>query len=91
VEVEISEDQQVVHFDFNSTPFQIHDGNFVLANMNLSESLDHMSLGGGGGGDGVDVGDGAEDVGAIGDMGGVGAIGDAAAEVGLCTLTPPDP
>jgi transcription factor Dp-1 len=36
VEVEISEDQQVVHFDFNSAPFQIHDGNFVLANMNLT-------------------------------------------------------
>ena len=36
VEVEISEDQQVVHFDFNATPFQIHDGNHVLANMNLA-------------------------------------------------------
>ena len=35
VEVEISEDQQVVHFDFSGMPFQIHDGNFVLANMNL--------------------------------------------------------
>ena len=42
VEVEISEDQQVVHFDFNSTPFQIHDGNFVLASMNLG--MDGLSL-----------------------------------------------
>ena len=43
VEVEISEDQQVVHFDFNGTPFQIHDGNFVLANMNLG--MDSLNLG----------------------------------------------
>ena len=43
VEVEISEDQQVVHFDFNGTPFQIHDGNFVLANMDLG--LDGLNLG----------------------------------------------
>ncbi|KAM0865888.1 hypothetical protein ACQ4PT_042971 [Festuca glaucescens] len=26
VEVEISEDMQLVHFDFNSTPFELHDG-----------------------------------------------------------------
>ena len=45
VEVEISEDQQVVHFDFNSTPFQIHDGNFVLAQMNLTEnSMANLNL-----------------------------------------------
>ena len=43
VEVEISEDQQVVHFDFNGMPFQIHDGNFVLANMNLG--MDSLNLG----------------------------------------------
>ena len=43
VEVEISEDQQVVHFDFNGTPFQIHDGNFVLANMDLG--MDGLNLG----------------------------------------------
>ena len=45
VEVEISEDQQVVHFDFNLTPFQIHDGNFVLAQMNLTEnSMANLNL-----------------------------------------------
>ena len=45
VEVEISEDQQIVHFDFNSTPFQIHDGNFVLAQMNLTEnSMANLNL-----------------------------------------------
>ena len=48
VEVEISEDQQVVHFDFNNTPFQIHDGNFVLANMNLS--MENLQLKGENGG-----------------------------------------
>ncbi|XP_073525935.1 uncharacterized protein [Phyllobates terribilis] len=30
VEVEISEDMQLVHFDFNSTPFELHDDNYVL-------------------------------------------------------------
>ena len=30
VEVEISEDQRVVHFDFNESPFQVYDGNYVL-------------------------------------------------------------
>jgi len=30
VEVEISEDQRVVHIDFNESPFQVFDGNFVL-------------------------------------------------------------
>ena len=30
VEVEISEDQRVVHFDFNESPFQVFDGNYVL-------------------------------------------------------------
>ena len=45
VEVEISEDQHAVHFDFNSTPFQIHDGNFVLAQMNLTEnSMANLNL-----------------------------------------------
>ncbi|KAG2310279.1 hypothetical protein Bca52824_021836 [Brassica carinata] len=33
VEVEISEDMQLVHFDFNSTPFELHDDNFVLKTM----------------------------------------------------------
>ena len=30
VEVEISEDQRVVHFNFNESPFQVYDGNYVL-------------------------------------------------------------
>ncbi|CAN6991610.1 unnamed protein product [Brassica oleracea var. botrytis] len=33
VEVEISEDMQLVHFDFNSTPFELHDDTFVLKTM----------------------------------------------------------
>ncbi|CAO2819007.1 unnamed protein product [Amaranthus hypochondriacus] len=33
VEVEISEDMQLVHFDFNSTPFELHDDNYVLKQM----------------------------------------------------------
>ncbi|CAH8313093.1 unnamed protein product [Eruca vesicaria subsp. sativa] len=33
VELEISEDMQLVHFDFNSTPFELHDDNFVLKTM----------------------------------------------------------
>ncbi|KAM7265394.1 hypothetical protein ACFE04_003077 [Oxalis oulophora] len=35
VEVEISEDMQLVHFDFNSTPFEVHDDNYVLRKMKL--------------------------------------------------------
>ncbi|XP_010543316.1 PREDICTED: transcription factor-like protein DPA [Tarenaya hassleriana] len=30
VEVEISEDMQLVHFDFNSTPFTLHDDAYIL-------------------------------------------------------------
>ncbi|KAG5070305.1 hypothetical protein JHK85_002682 [Glycine max] len=37
VEVEISEDMQLVHFDFNSTPFELHDDNYVLKAMKLCE------------------------------------------------------
>ncbi|GLT56678.1 hypothetical protein SLA2020_297040 [Shorea laevis] len=37
VEVEISEDMQLVHFDFNSTPFELHDDNYVLKQMKFSE------------------------------------------------------
>ncbi|KAJ4970084.1 hypothetical protein NE237_003183 [Protea cynaroides] len=37
VEVEISEDMQLVHFDFNSTPFELHDDNYVLKAMRFSE------------------------------------------------------
>ncbi|GFP92887.1 transcription factor-like protein dpb [Phtheirospermum japonicum] len=36
VEVEISEDMQLVHFDFNSTPFELHDDNYVLKAMKFS-------------------------------------------------------
>ncbi|RZC82015.1 hypothetical protein C5167_044584 [Papaver somniferum] len=38
VEVEISEDMQLVHFDFNTTPFEIHDDSFVLKSMGLCDS-----------------------------------------------------
>ncbi|XP_039062901.1 transcription factor-like protein DPB isoform X2 [Hibiscus syriacus] len=37
VEVEMSEDMQLVHFDFNSTPFELHDDNYVLKAMKLCE------------------------------------------------------
>ncbi|KAF8095989.1 hypothetical protein N665_0319s0009 [Sinapis alba] len=37
VEVEISEDMQLVHFDFNSTPFELHDDNFVLRTMKFCD------------------------------------------------------
>ncbi|XP_020879106.1 transcription factor-like protein DPB isoform X2 [Arabidopsis lyrata subsp. lyrata] len=37
VEVEISEDMQLVHFDFNSTPFELHDDNFVLKTMKFCD------------------------------------------------------
>ncbi|KAK4743237.1 hypothetical protein SAY87_001238 [Trapa incisa] len=37
VEVEISEDMQLVHFDFNSTPFELHDDNYILKEMKLSQ------------------------------------------------------
>ncbi|KAL6539762.1 hypothetical protein OROHE_011533 [Orobanche hederae] len=38
VEVEISEDMQLVHFDFNSTPFELHDDNYVLKAMKVCEN-----------------------------------------------------
>ncbi|KAG7980731.1 hypothetical protein I3843_05G198600 [Carya illinoinensis] len=37
VEVEISENMQLVHFDFNSTPFELHDDNHVLKAMKFPE------------------------------------------------------
>ncbi|XP_068639961.1 transcription factor-like protein DPB isoform X1 [Aristolochia californica] len=37
VEVEISEDMQLVHFDFNSTPFELHDDAYVLKAMSFCE------------------------------------------------------
>ncbi|XP_027355595.1 transcription factor-like protein DPB [Abrus precatorius] len=37
VEVEISEDMQLVHFDFNSTPFELHDDHYVLKAMKFCE------------------------------------------------------
>ncbi|KAL0316756.1 UNVERIFIED_CONTAM: Transcription factor-like protein DPB [Sesamum radiatum] len=37
VEVEISEDMQLVHFDFSSTPFELHDDNYVLKAMKFCE------------------------------------------------------
>lgn len=36
VEVEISEDMQLVHFDFSSTPFELHDDNYVVKQMQFS-------------------------------------------------------
>ncbi|GLT71317.1 hypothetical protein SLA2020_433470 [Shorea laevis] len=30
VEIEISEDMQLVHFDLNSTPFSLHDDAYIL-------------------------------------------------------------
>ncbi|URD98523.1 hypothetical protein MUK42_30230 [Musa troglodytarum] len=41
VEVEISEDMQLVHFDFNSTPFELHDDSYVLKAMGLCERGQH--------------------------------------------------
>ncbi|KAL6509019.1 hypothetical protein OROGR_023126 [Orobanche gracilis] len=41
VEVEISEDMQLVHFDFNSTPFELHDDNYVLKAMKFCENPQH--------------------------------------------------
>ncbi|MCL7045783.1 hypothetical protein MKW94_026529 [Papaver nudicaule] len=38
VEVEISEDMQLVHFDFNTTPFELHDDNYVLKSMRFCDS-----------------------------------------------------
>lgn len=37
VEIEISEDMQLVHFDFNSTPFELHDDAYVLKAMGFCE------------------------------------------------------
>ncbi|KAI3955895.1 hypothetical protein MKW98_006255 [Papaver atlanticum] len=38
VEVEISEDMQLVHFDFNATPFELHDDSFVLKSMGFCDN-----------------------------------------------------
>ncbi|EPS59823.1 hypothetical protein M569_14983 [Genlisea aurea] len=35
VEVEISEDMHLVHFDFNSTPFELHDDYYILKLLKL--------------------------------------------------------
>ncbi|KAF5773207.1 putative transcription factor E2F-DP family [Helianthus annuus] len=47
VEVEISEDMQLVHFDFNSTPFELHDDNYVLKAMKLSGGSNNVCTDGG--------------------------------------------
>ncbi|KAI7742729.1 hypothetical protein M8C21_020304 [Ambrosia artemisiifolia] len=49
VEVEISEDMQLVHFDFNSTPFELHDDNYVLKAMKLGGGSNNVSTEGGAG------------------------------------------
>ncbi|KAI3951364.1 hypothetical protein MKW92_027643 [Papaver armeniacum] len=38
VEVEISEDMQLVYFDFIRTPFELHDDSFVLKSMGFCDS-----------------------------------------------------
>lgn len=40
VDIEISEDMQLVHFDFNSTPFELHDDAFVLKAMRFCKTPD---------------------------------------------------
>lgn len=47
VEVEISEDMQLVHFDFNSTPFELHDDNYVLKAMKLGDESNDVCREGG--------------------------------------------
>ncbi|KAI3687826.1 hypothetical protein L1987_81529 [Smallanthus sonchifolius] len=49
VEVEISEDMQLVHFDFNSTPFELHDDNYVLKAMKLGDGSNNVCTEGGAG------------------------------------------
>ncbi|XP_057416603.1 transcription factor-like protein DPB isoform X1 [Lotus japonicus] len=44
VEVEISEDMQLVHFDFNSTPFELHDDNYVLKAMKFHERPENDNI-----------------------------------------------
>lgn len=44
VEVEISEDMQLVHFDFNSVPFSLHDDAYVLKLMRNYELLESESV-----------------------------------------------
>lgn len=43
VEVEISEDMQLVHFDFNSTPFELHDDAYVLKAMKFATNNNNVS------------------------------------------------
>ncbi|KAJ0234866.1 Transcription factor-like protein DPB [Hirschfeldia incana] len=45
VEVEISEDMQLVHFDFNSTPFELHDDSFVLKTMKFCDQTPPLNNG----------------------------------------------
>lgn len=49
VEVEISEDMQLVHFDFNSTPFELHDDNYVLKAMKFGDQTNNAYTEGGAG------------------------------------------
>ncbi|KAK4342902.1 hypothetical protein RND71_038718 [Anisodus tanguticus] len=44
VEVEISEDMQLVHFDFNSVPFSLHDDAYVLKLMRHYELLEGKNV-----------------------------------------------
>lgn len=44
VEIEISEDTRLVHFDFNGTPFQLHDDVYVLKAMRYSQESDRRHI-----------------------------------------------
>ncbi|XP_061369369.1 transcription factor-like protein DPB isoform X2 [Gastrolobium bilobum] len=44
VELEISEDMQLVHFDFNSTPFELHDDSYVLKAMEFCPRLQNDNI-----------------------------------------------
>lgn len=53
IEIEMSEDMQLVHFDFNNSPFEIHDDSYVLKKMaekdkTLTGYCEASGLGGGG-------------------------------------------
>ncbi|GMI65842.1 hypothetical protein like AT5G02470 [Hibiscus trionum] len=44
VEIEISEDMQLVHLDFNSTPFHVHDDTYVLKLMHCYQQPEGRNL-----------------------------------------------
>ncbi|KAK8330312.1 hypothetical protein V6Z11_A11G386700 [Gossypium hirsutum] len=44
VEIEISEDMQLVHLDFNSTPFSLHDDAYILKLMHCYQQPEGINL-----------------------------------------------